>query len=83
MWSYVKDIFCNSKAQIDLRPTLIQAGFGPRPGSLMGLRYDQVHIQLFRHPEKPKRVTIAATITVRKKRDKTDPQERLLRVRKP
>jgi len=50
----------------------------------MDLSYDQVHIQLLRHPEKPKRVSLAATFTVKQeKRGKADPRDRLLGARKP
>ena len=41
----------------------------------MGLLYDQVYIQLLRHPENPKRVSLAAAVTVKQKKKKKKKSE--------
>ena len=58
----------NPKAQTDLRAILTLAGSGIRLGSRIALRYGQVYIQLLWHPENPKRVSFAATITVKQEK---------------
>ena len=61
------------KVRIDLHAALILAESRSWPGSLMGLRYDQVRIQSLRHPENLERVNLAATITAKQEKSEIKP----------
>ncbi|KAK4233861.1 hypothetical protein C8A03DRAFT_19135 [Achaetomium macrosporum] len=65
LWTRAEDVPCQPQYRVSLHWTLILAGFGFRPGSLMK----------FRDPENHGRTTLAATITVtHDKRHKADPR---------
>jgi len=85
LWSRAEDIRIDPRARVDLHATLILAGFGFRPGSLMGLRYNQIELRLLRDPKNPGQVISVATITIKqeKKRAKADPRSQPVGARMP
>jgi hypothetical protein len=74
LWTRAEDIPCSSRDRMALHSTLILAGIGFRPGSIMQFLYNQVSLQVIRDLESPDRMTIAATVTVfHEKRETGDP----------
>jgi hypothetical protein len=75
LWTRSEDIPCRPQVRVSVHWTLVMAGFGFRPGSLMNFLYKHVRLLVVRDPENDNRTTLAADITViHEKREKTDPR---------
>ncbi|KAK3896336.1 hypothetical protein C8A05DRAFT_40171, partial [Staphylotrichum tortipilum] len=74
LWTRAKDVPCQPQYRVAVHWTLVLAGFGFRPGSLMKFRYKHVRLLVVRDPESGQ-TTLAATITVtHDKRQMADPR---------
>ncbi|KAH6847506.1 hypothetical protein B0I37DRAFT_354242 [Chaetomium sp. MPI-CAGE-AT-0009] len=75
LWTRAEDVPCQPECRASLHFTLILAGFGFRPGSVMRIRYKHVRLFVVRDPCRPGERTLAANITVvHDKRHTADPR---------
>ncbi|KAK4118961.1 hypothetical protein N657DRAFT_675226 [Parathielavia appendiculata] len=77
LWTRAEDVPCQPESRASLHFTLILAGFGFRPGSLLRICYNVKDLRLFvvRDPHHLGEMTLAATITVvHDKRHTADPR---------
>lgn len=70
-WTRAADIPCSPSDRHSFHSTVLLAGFGFRPGSIVNFPYKHVQLAVVRDPKDRTRRTLAALITIAHNKQKT------------